>query len=157
MHLAPGSRTWFAHRLLVWLGLVAAVLPAAVEHLMTTLMLIFATPPLWLAYVIGWWALFSMGRVFSHFLRGAPVLGAATWLGILTGSVVVLVLLKPVFTGTSPCESCSPPPGLFAYGPSLLCVLVGLHWAYLYSRGFRLTGHSNGPPTARLTSNVRQL
>lgn len=136
------------NRLLVWLGLLLAVLPAALDHLATTLFLIFATPALWLAYVVGWWAISSLIRLFLNFLKGSPVPGGASWLGIIAGSVTVIVLLWPVFTGAPPCTSCSKPPGLLTYRPNLLCVLVGLHWTYLYWRGFRLTGRSSGPPSA---------
>lgn len=136
------------HRLLVWFGLLLAVFPAALGHLMTTIMLIAATPTLWLAYMIGWWALGALTRVFLNFLKGSPVPGGATWLGITAGSVTVIALLWPVFTGTPPCASCSAPPGLLTYRPELLCILVGLHWTYLYWRGFRLTGRSSEPPSA---------
>ena len=148
MTFATKGIAYQIHRLLVWLGLFLAVLPAALSHSITTIMLIAATPVTWLAYVVGWWAIGALAQVFLNFLKGSPVPSGATWLGIIAGSVTVIAFFWPVFTGTPPCASCSAPPGLLTYRPKLLCILVGLHWAYLYWRGFRLTGRSSEPPSS---------
>ncbi|MES2993457.1 MAG: hypothetical protein V4844_18685 [Pseudomonadota bacterium] len=140
------TTTWYANATLVITGLVVAVLPALVLHAMTAIMLIAATPALWLAYVIGWWALFSLLRVFASFIRAVVQIGPVTVLGLTAGSVTVITLLWPVFTGMPACSTCKPPE-LFAYRANLLCVAVAMHWSFLHWRGFRLTRRPSGPPT----------
>lgn len=122
---------------LVVTGLLAAVLPAVVLHVVTTIMLIAATPVLWLAYIVGWWALVSLLRVFASFVREAVQVGPLTLLGLAAGSATVITLLWPVFSGTPACSTCEAPE-LLAYRPNLLCVGVAAHWSFLHSRGFRL-------------------
>lgn len=128
------------HKVLVWLGLLGAVIPSAIIHLASVVFAVFAIrmPQYLLAYAIGWWAIFSLIRVFLNFLKGSPVPGAFTWFGIFAGSTTVLVLAIPAFTGTPACPTCSVPrrPG---YSPHFLCILVGIHLAYLYWQGFRLS------------------
>lgn len=136
-----------ANAALVIVGLVGAVLPAMALHAMTTVALIAATPALWMAYGSGWWALWSLLRIFVSFGRSTVPIGPGTILGLAVGSATVVILLWPVFTGTPPCSTCEPPE-LLLYRPNLLCVAVAAHWAFLHYTGFRLTGRSSGSPSA---------
>lgn len=139
------------HRLLVLMGLFFAVLPAARQLLLLAVLIIIPFPPWWITYFVGWWALVSLVRVFLYLLKGSPAPSANTWLGIIIGSITSLLfhgwLISKSLISQSlqnpRCISCEPP---FGYSPSLLCILVGMHWAYLCWRRFRLTARPNVTP-----------
>lgn len=132
---------------LVVVELVGAVLPAIALHAMTAIMLIAATPVLWLAYGLGWWALLSLLRIFASFVLPTVRIGPVTILGLLVGSATVVTLLWPVFIGVPACSTCNPPE-LPLYRPELLCMVVAAHWTLLHYRAFRLAHHSSGSPLA---------
>ena len=83
---------WNTNTVFVFLGLALAVLPAAVMHVLTGIALIVATPLLWpagfkpilwLAYVVGWWGLGALVRVFASFTRHVARVGPGTLLGLV--------------------------------------------------------------------------
>ena len=76
---------WRANAALVIMGLFGAVLPALALHALTAIMLLAATPALWLAYAIGWWALFALLRVFASFVWETAQIGRATIIGLAVG------------------------------------------------------------------------
>ncbi len=121
-------------------GLVGAVLPAAAMYAMTAITLIVATPVVWLAYALCWWGLLSLLRIFASFIEHSVQIGTLTILGLAVGSAAVVTLRWPVFTGAAACSTCRPPEFL-VYRPELLCVAVAAHWLFLHHRGFRLTDH----------------
>ena len=130
-----------ANALLVNLGMLGAVLPALAIHVLSTFFLIIASPQQWLAYVLGWWGLVSLLRLFSSFFYEDVEIGPITVLGLLAASVDVIALLWPVITRTPPCATCRPP-DIFVYRPDLLCVAVAAHWMFLHFRGFRMSRSS---------------
>lgn len=126
-----------ANALLVNLGMLGAVLPALAIHVLSTVFLIVASPQQWLAYVLGWWGLVSLLRLFSSFFHKDVEIGPITVLGLLAASVTVIALVWPVITRTPPCATCRPP-DILVYRPDVLCVAVATHWLFLHFRGFRL-------------------
>lgn len=147
------------HRLLVLMGLLLAVLPAAFENLLwSAFLLIIAVSRhsnlgvivFLLPLIVGWWALYSLVRVFLYLLKGDPVPGLATWLGIVAGSAAAIAFHWPgiidgtLLTKSNFCVWCVKS----RIRPSLLCVLVGVHWAFLCRGGFRLTARTSVTPVA---------
>jgi len=130
--------TLHIHKLLVALGIFGVVLPAIWGHLITGLMLIFASPVLWLSYIIGWWGLISLLRIFLTFIRKKSSVGPFTFAGIIAASITVTIIYFSFSMHAYNCASCSQSKSIFPYPPNLLCVLVALHWSYLYRRDFRL-------------------
>jgi hypothetical protein len=130
-------RTRGVSAVLVLCGLVLAVLPAVVMHALSAIGLAFMTTSLWGAYILGWWGLLSLLRIFVSFCSQTIHAGVVSIVGLVVGSVTVIVVLWPVLTQTAPCSVCEQPK-LLAYRPDLLCVVVAAHWAFLHFKGFKL-------------------
>ena len=140
---------WNTNTVVVFFGMALAVLPAAAMHVLTGITLIVATPLLWpagfkpllwLAYVVGWWGLGALVRIFASFTRQDARVGFATLLGLVAGAVPVIVFMALPYT--SLCPTCTRPDFL-VYRPEVLCVAVAMHWSFLHFRGFRLTPRSS--------------
>ena len=146
---------WNTNTVVVFLGLALAVLPAAAMHVLTGIMLIVATPLLWpsgfkpllwLAYIVGWWGLGALVRIFASFTRQDVRVGLGTLLGLVSGAVTVIVSVALPYT--SLCTTCTRPEFL-VYRPDVLSVAVAMHWSFLHFRGFRLTPRSSADALKR--------
>lgn len=126
------------HCFLVTMGVVFALVPAIADQFALLASTIYVQDAFfWITYSGGWVALLSLLWLFLYFMRVLPSVSAIVWVGLIGGLSLLVAFLWPVLTISS-CQDCYPPKGVLVYRPNLLCIVVAAHWAYLYSKGFRL-------------------
>jgi hypothetical protein len=137
------ERSHLFHLFAVFAGIALAVLPAAWQLGLLLPLFALLAPGLKadtvVPYGAAWVGLLSLGILFYSFVRNGRSVSPAVWVGLSVGVAAATWSTWLRVTSLSrTCSTCIPLLELLAYNPITLCLVVAVHWAFLYIKGFKL-------------------